>query len=681
MPSFIEPIQILAGVEPSTDRPVHSTRHYTFTKGIRFKDGFAEKIGGWNSFSLNENDEILGKVRSIFSYQLSGATRYLLGTNTRLYDLFGSEATNITPLQTATISVANSLDNYHATLGNNPISTIDGSTTVTFTDTAHKFQAGDVVTISGATTTNGIPNTELNSDHFIRSVTANTYSVIVNTAATSTGSGGGASVVRASGYITITDASHGQIQGDRVKISGSSDVGGVLAAQINLEFEIRNVTTNTFDIYTSGTSTSSVSGGGGASVEYQQQIEAGLADAQGGIGYGVGLYGAGLYGVSGASLEVTQPRLWSHDRFGNLTISTAGQQGDVYEWDADTTEAPVKVANSVPANYIFVSDNILVILGYDNVAGVEADSGITWSDQGDRTNFSSGQSGSDVIEGAGKFISQANARGENLLFTENQTYTFRYIGGQLIWQTRLLDPSIGIIAPNARVSANGVIYWMGRENFYMWRGGSVEVIPSNSSPECTALSYVFDDLNYDQRFKIFTWYNPEFREVWWHYPSVNANEPDRIIRLNIDTYVWVIDELDRTAAEYPIISQSNPYLISNNNTIYIHEDGVNDDGEGLNWQLDSPFIFGGDNLVTLNAYIPDYTLTGNITTEVVLKEYPLGGVLQTITTTLDNTTSSEKIQLDSANRFTQYKLSGDDVDQEFILGQWYQEVSRNAPKA
>lgn len=680
MPSSLEPIRILAGVEPNTDRPNTTTQHYTFTKGIRFKDGFPEKIGGWSSFSLNENDVIAGLSRSIFSYEISGAVRYLIGTNTRLYDLFGSAATNITPLDETTIAVADSLDTYHATLTNNPISTISGSTTITFSDPSHKFKLGDIVTISGASSSNGVPDSEINSDHFIRSTTLNSYSVIVNTAATSTGTGGGAGVVRASGYITVNHINHGQAEGDRAKIIGATSVGGITDAQINLEFEIRNVLDDSFDVYTTGTSTSSVSGGGGTGTEYQKQIDAGQANSQGGIGYGVGLYGVGAYGVSGASIEITQPRIWSHDKFGNLTISTPGQQGDVYEWNANISIAPIKVPNSVPANYVFVSDSILVILGYDNLAGAEADNGITWSDQGDRTNFSSGQAGTDVIEGAGKFISQANSRGENLLFTENQTYTFRYIAGQLIWQTRLLDPSIGLIATNARVSANGNIYWMGRDNFYMWRGGSVEVIPSNSSSECTALNYVFNNFNYDQRFKTFCWYNPEFREIWWHYPSAKSNEPDSIIRLNIDNYEWVIDELSRTAAEYPVISQSNPYLISSENTIYVHEDGVNDDGNGLEWQIETPYFFAGSNLVTINSYVPDYTMTGQMTVNVEFKEYPLSEPLRTITTTLNSATTSQKVQLDAAGRFIQYRFSGNDVDQRLIMGQWYQEISRNAPK-
>ena len=102
-----------------------------------------------------------------------------------------------------------------------------------------------------------------------------------------------------------------------------------------------------------------------------------------------------------------------------------------------------------------------------------------------------------------------------------------------------------------RAAASGTIYWMANNNFFMYRGGNVEVIPSNTSEESTILRYVFQDINFGQKEKVFAWYNQEFREIWWHYPSAAENEPNRIARLNIDTYVWTVDELTRTAAEYP----------------------------------------------------------------------------------------------------------------------------------
>ena len=679
MPTTLEPIQVLAGVEPIQDRPTTSTRHYVFTKGIRFVDGFPEKIGGWERLNFDDDDVINGTARSIFSYKLNGLVRYLVGTHTGLYDIFGTVLTNITPVKTATIDISNSLDTYYDTLANDPIATEIGSSTLTITDTAHKFQAGDTVTLSGSTAVNGIPAGEINTDLFVRSVDTNSYTVIVNSTASSTGSGGGAAVVRTSGYITVNETGHGLSNGDRVKIENSTAVGGILAVEINLEFIIRNVDTDTFDVYTLGTATSSVTGGGGGSATYREPIDPGNKDVLFGQGYGLGLYGVGLYGVSKTSTTETAPQIWSHGRFGDLTVSTRGNGTELYQWDGDTQVAPTVVSGApTEVNYTFVSDNIVVVLGYDLANTTAEENGISWSDQGGLTDWTSGQAGSDVIEGAGRFISHASARGENLLFTENQTYTFRYIGGQFIWQTRLLDAGIGLIAQNARTAADGVIYWMAANNFYMWRGAKIEVIPSNSTNKCTALDYVFNDLNFGQKEKIFCWYNPKFREVWWEYPSADSNEPDRVIRLNIDRYEWVIDELDRTAAEYPSILNETPYLANEDSEIFLHENGVNADNEPLEWNFVTHNIYGGNNTVQISAFITDQSFNGSFNVNLSTKDYPLSPIIDNKDYTISSDTP--RIASEQNGRYWQFDVSGNELDQIFQSGQWYHEIKRSTPK-
>ena len=44
-------------------------------------------------------------------------------------------------------------------------------------------------------------------------------------------------------------------------------------------------------------------------------------------------------------------------------------------------------------------------------------------------------------------------------------------------------------------------FWMGLDNFYMYGGGGVEIIPSNSGDQSTCLHYVFDDINWGQKIK------------------------------------------------------------------------------------------------------------------------------------------------------------------------------------
>lgn len=679
MPTVLEPIQVLAGVEPITDRPEATTQHYTNAKHIRFIDGLPEKIGGWEQLTFDDDEVINGSARSIFSYKLDGLARYLVGTNTRLYDVFGTVLTNITPLDASLDAIPNSLDTYHATLGNNPIATTIGSDTIIVTDTAHKFIAGDDVTLSGSTAVNGVPAVEINAKQFIRSVTTNTYSIIIPTPATSTGSGGGAAVVRASGYVTVAATAHDLSDGDRVGITGAVAFGGILAVEINVEFLIRNVVTNAYDVYTVGTSTSSVSSAGGAGTNYQKPIPSGSADTLLGQGYGVGLYGVGLYGVSKTSLSTTPPRIWSHDRFGGLTLSCAGNGTGIYQWDGSRLVAPVLVANApTEVNYVFVSDSITIALGYDDLAAAQADNGITWSGQGELTNWTTGQSGTDVIEGAGRFISHASARQQNLLFTESQTYTFRYIGGQLIWETKLLDNGIGLIAQNARVSASGVVFWMSGSNFYMWRGGGVEIIPSNSSTESTILRYVFEDINFGQKEKIFCWYNSEFREVWWHYPSEASNEPDRIARLNIDTFAWTIDELDRTAAEYPSVISQTPYLSDTSSVIQLHENGLNANGAGMEWEFSTNKIYGGTDTIQISAFVPDQNMTGSFNVNLTTRDYPSSPNKSDVDYTITATT--DRVAAELNGRYWQFTLSGNELDQQLEIGQWYHEVERSTPK-
>jgi hypothetical protein len=239
------PIEIKPGVQPSTDWTPAATGMYTFTRAIRFVQGIPKKIGGWISQTFNYGLEIAGYVRSIFTDFINGKLYVMLGSNEKFYALIGSTLTNITPLDTNTIAIADSLATQYGTLGSNPFASVSGSPVLTVTDSeASRFQPGDTVYYSGATGFAGILAGAINGDNIVRSVGAGFYTINVGTNANATTTGGGASVVRSSGLINVSDTGHGQSDGDRVKITGAANTGGILAADINKEFIIRNVATN-----------------------------------------------------------------------------------------------------------------------------------------------------------------------------------------------------------------------------------------------------------------------------------------------------------------------------------------------------------------------------------------------------------------------------------------------------
>jgi hypothetical protein len=670
----LRPLDILPGVQPNTEKTKSSTQHWTAADKIRFVNGKPQKIGGWESVSFNDSNTIVGKARSIYSAKFSNRAQIMIGTHKRLYNLFGTELINVTPLSTTTTTIANSLSTHYATLSNNPISTTNGSAFLIVTDSeASKFVAGDSYTLSGASTTNGVPDTEINATHLIRGIGSGTITIMVTTAATSTGTGGGASVVRTSGLMTVSATSHGMDNGDRTKLASAATTGGITAAQINREHLIRNVTSNTFDVFTLGTATSSVTNGGGASTTYQTQIDDGYEDDKIGRGYGMGLYGVGLYGISKTSSAGSNPaRIWLFDRFGDLVIATAGSQTGLYSWDGGTSVAPTLVSNApTEINYAFVTDNICVTFGASG-----APNKIKTSDQGSLTTWSASSTNQvfeDDLEGVDRLISHASYPGGNLIFSDNQTFTFRYIGSPLIFEIKLKDGNIGIISPMARVTVNGIPYWMGRENFYMYRGGNIEIVPSATQESSTILNYVFDNINLTQTSKIFAWYNPRFREIWWHYPSEGSTEADRVARFNVRDLTWTPDTMDRIAAEYPNINSDKPYLIKSDSTLYRHEIGSDDDGAAMTWSLTTPRLSLGRDNALMVGLIPDSIQNGDITATVTAYRFPQS---QTATFnqsyTINNTT--ERVPTRIMGRFWDITLSGSVVGQSWMMGNWYEEI-------
>ncbi len=676
MKDIMRPIDVLPGVEPPTDATPQSTQHFTAAQGIRFVDGYPTKIGGWQSILFDDSAAILGCSRMLFSRFVDGNIQYIVGTDTNLYNIFGSQLTNITPLVATPVAIANSLATYYKTLANDPITTVVGSNEIFITDTATRIRVGDTITLSGSSAVNGIPALQINTNHFVREQTVNGYSFLVSSSASSSGAGGGASVIQTTPIITITKATHGLSDGARILLAGAAATGGIPSAEINIEHIIRNVSTNTMDIVCQTNATSSVSASGGAGTTIQIEIPAGECDSTFGVGYGLGEYGVGLYGVPKYSANPTEPRIWSIDSYGTDQIMTPGQQTGVYIWDNDLSVAPALLSNAPTAvNYVFVSNNIVVTLG---AAGVG--NRIQGSDNADITIWSAAATNQAYLNDeaqASDWISAAPARGLNLLFTESQVFTFRYINRPLIWEVKLLDNSSGIIAQNARISHNGIVYWMGISNFYMYRGGNVEIIPSNSTNESTLKRYIFDNLNYGQKAKIFAWFNEFYNEVWFHYPSAASLECDRLVRININEFTHTPDIMDRTAAEYPAILGRYPYLISSDNVVYKHELGFNDDGAALPFSVSTPFYLSGKDAGNLKGVVPDSIQTGSITLEINTKDFP-----QSANTASYGpytiTQNYNFVDFETAARYWQYIISGEEVDQDWVGRAWQEILAKGS---
>ena len=148
---------------------------------IRFRYGYAERIGGWEKVGTNQYQ---GSVRKLHNFvTLSSENLLFLGSEKKIYLEDSGTFNDITPIRST------------VTLPNNPINTSGGAgsgvVTVT-TSLAHGAIVGDFVTFASLTAVDGLTTAQLNKEHTILSVpTTTTFTVNTGGSASSGSTAGG----------------------------------------------------------------------------------------------------------------------------------------------------------------------------------------------------------------------------------------------------------------------------------------------------------------------------------------------------------------------------------------------------------------------------------------------------------------------------------------------------------
>lgn len=689
----------IPGVSPDVDLTEFASQGWVDADKVRFRKNYPEKIGGWAKVQSDVTIPTTIPVRNVYSTLINGVSVYLVGTSHRLYYLYNGSLVNITPLKTTSTAIPNSLASHYQTLAVNPITVQNGSNLVTVAYTHRLIKAGDTVTLSGSAAVGGIPAGDINGVQFVVSATTSTFTFYAATNATSNATGGGAVVILARQTISVTSAAHGLTDGARVKISGSGNVGGILAASINKEFVIRNVTVNAYDVQTDTSATSAVTAAGGAGTIYFQEIDAGNVNVVSNSGYGYGVYGRGAYGASIASGTYSYPRIWSFDRYGSQVVLCAGEQSLLYLWTPSADTAPTVITGApTTCNYVYVDENgIISALGTSAV-----ENRVQWNDPASSTNWTVSAGfypGFTTIQNAGRLIARASLENSELLFTRNSIYSRQFIDLPKVYSFDVVDTNIGLIAPNAHVVINGICFWMGAKGFYKYQGGKVQVLASSGLTQASVTDYVFKNINALQSYKSFCWHNKAFNEIWFHYPSTNSNECDRYVIYSIEGMHYTIGTLDRYAGEQP--SQLGEYPVLGggaSNAIYDHENGANADSAALPFYCETSYVsYDEDNsAVMVRRYQPDSNQTGNITVDTIYKYWQQdptatlnfgygSGVYGTSNYGVSPsgiliTPTTQRIDLDLKARFWKYRISGGDLNQTWRMGKWLQTVDKSSPR-
>ena len=136
----LKKLALSAGVNKERTRYTNETAWYECDK-IRFRQGYPEKIGGWQRIS---SSTFQGVCRSLWSWVTLGNLKYVgVGTNLKFYVELGGAYYDITPTRKTTTNAAT-------------FAASNGSTTITVTDSSHGAEPGDFVTFSSAVSLGGV---------------------------------------------------------------------------------------------------------------------------------------------------------------------------------------------------------------------------------------------------------------------------------------------------------------------------------------------------------------------------------------------------------------------------------------------------------------------------------------------------------------------------------------------
>ena len=419
-----------------------------------------------------------------------------------------------------------------------------------------------------------------------------------------------------SGIITVNDVSHGASIGDYVTISGATAVDGLTTDDLNKEHEILSVIdSDNYRIDTSGTATTGSVSGGGSSVQAEYQISIGLDTTVLGPGWGAGTWGRFTWGSAAGSLAGQTLRLWYADNFGEDLIFNIAD-GAIYYWDASgaLTDRAVLLssrtgASDVPtvARKLLVSevDRHVLAFGANPIGTGDQDPLlIRFSSQEssvDWTPTSTNTAGDIRLSQGSEIVTAVRTSRQILIWTDRSLHSIQFIGPPFTFGTALLGDNVRIAGPNAVVSVNDSVFWMGQENFYRY-DGRIQPVP------CTVRDYIFSDINRNQSFKIYCGSLASQTEVWWFYPSASSEECDRYVVYNYGENTWYYGTLTRTVWNDRATGQrSYPQAVGTDGYVYDHERGLDADGSALeSYVQSSDFdLDDGDKFTLVRRILPD----------------------------------------------------------------------------
>lgn len=245
---------------------------------------------------------------------------------------------------------------------------------------------------------------------------------------------------------------------------------------------------------------------------------------------------------------------WSFANFGSVLLFTNGVDNpqnlvSPYAHDSvsDLTGAP-------KGDVVRVFQRHAFILGQSSYP-----QRVSWSDIDDYTDWtptSSNEAGDyDLYDSKTRVVGGDGLASYFMVYSENMTFAFQYVGTPYIFATRIIDYNAGLWKKMLIANAQSAHYFMGKDNFYTTDGVTVKPIGDGVK------KYIWSILNTSQMSRAFAFTNIQRGEAIFCVPTTaGTGIPDLACIYNYKAQAWTFDTIswfaatDRIPISYPLFS-------------------------------------------------------------------------------------------------------------------------------
>lgn len=381
---------------------------------------------------------------------------------------------------------------------------------------------------------------------------------------------------------------------------------------------------------------------------------AGAADATASGGYGVGPYGAGTYGTPRTDTgSIQEAAVWTLGIWGAAgdLLACAAQDGAIYRWQRDVLTVAAALGGTAPTGnqaIVVTPEGFVFALGAGNDQRK-----VQWPDQGslsDWTPTATNQAGDTELQTQGAVKCGVPLRTQTLIFTDVDAHAATYQGLPYVYRFDRVGENCGIAGRGAMATFGSYGFWMGQTNFFMFDGGSVQIIP------CAIWDYVFGDMNLTQRSKFTAQMISRRSEVWFRWCSAASTEIDRCAAFNFREGTWMTHPSVVRLCGFDSGVFTNPVMVDTSGNTWDHETGYVYSGAltGAPYAISGPLELGkGDRCAKVRNLIPDEKTRGDVTVTFLAKDSPNGAE-----TTYGPYTMADFVDVHFEARQARMKVSG-----------------------